>query len=84
MYISEGTHICNMLSYSYLIYTVAQSCTHGNVRLVGSDNSNEGRLEVCMNGMWGTVCDDGWGHSESKVVCRQLHYPVDEPGIEEG
>ena len=54
------------------------------MRLVGSDSINEGRLEICLNGKWGTVCDDGWGYSESKVVCRQLRYPVDEPGIEEG
>lgn len=63
--------------------TGAQSCIHGSVRLVGSD-SNAGRLEICMNGEWGTVCDDKWGPSESKVVCRQLQYPVDEPGIEQG
>ena len=37
--------------------------------------SDEGRVEVCVNGEWWTVCrSSGWGEQESKVVCRQLGY----------
>ena len=33
----------------------------------------EGRLEVRgAKGVWGAVCDDGWGMRESDVVCGQL------------
>ena len=59
------------------------SCTHGSVQLVNGSTSNQGRVEVCVCPSWGTVCDDNFGISEARVVCRQLGYDVDSPGASE-
>ena len=58
--------------HSTAYYTVSGPL---QIRLVSGRNSNEGRVEVLHNNVWGTVCGDSWSAEEAAVVCRQLGLP---------
>ena len=49
-------------------------CTEQDVRLIDGIDSTEGRVEICLNNEWGTVCDQMWDDIDAGVVCRQLGF----------
>jgi deleted-in-malignant-brain-tumors protein 1 len=50
------------------------SCTHGAIRLRGG-TATLGRVEICNNNIWGTVCDGSWDNTDAIVACTQLGLP---------
>ena len=56
------------------MYSVAL-CQDGDIRLNGGRSTLEGRVEICFNNQWGTVCDDSWDAADATVVCIQLGLP---------
>ena len=62
-------------------HTHTHTHTHsgrGDLRLVQGSNTSssfsEGRLEIFLNGQWGTVCDDGFTFLDAHIACQQLGY----------
>ena len=50
------------------------NCIEGTIRLQGG-TATEGRVEICNNDVWGTVCDDDWDITDVRVACFQLGLP---------
>ena len=56
------------------LHFVPLGCADGSIRLRGGMNGTEGRVEICYNSTWGTVCDNMWGPINAGVACRQLGF----------
>ena len=41
---------------------------------VNNPEPREGRVEICFNNTYGSICHDLWNDNDGQVVCRQLGY----------
>lgn len=60
--------------------TAFSNCSHGDVRLMGRRNVREGRVEVCINKAWGTVCSSQFRKEDAAVACSSIE-EFDKEGI---
>ena len=56
------------------LLSLAVPCTDGQLRLVGGNVRNEGRVEICLNNEWGTTCDNNWSTNDANVACGVLGF----------
>jgi len=42
----------------------------------------EGRVEICYNNTYGTICDDLWSEPAAAVVCREFNSEIKIWGID--
>ena len=55
-------------------YLITAECDENDVRLTAGGTPNDGRVEICLNGEWGSVCHHKWDVRDVEVVCRQLQH----------
>ena len=54
---------------------IPDECQTGQLRFGDNATGLAGRVEVCVDGRWSTVCDNGWDYRDAVVVCTQLGLP---------
>ena len=64
-----------MIYYTCTAPLIPDNCTDGEIRLRGGSSEREGRVEICIDQIWGTICDTAWDSQDSDVVCKQLGFP---------
>ena len=65
----------NIINQYYILFkgTAYQAnCTNGQVRLVDGSTEDDGRVEICINQAWGSICSSSWSIQDVFVVCKQL------------
>ena len=68
-------HINIINQYLIKVLTVTHSnCTDYDVQLVDGPSPNEGRVLICINRVWGTLCISGIHYNDVGVICLELGY----------
>ncbi len=49
-----------------------EACSTGDVRLAEGATPSEGRIELCSDDYWRSICSEGWDVEDASVVCQQL------------
>lgn len=73
----------HLISRPFIILFISAGCMTGEIRLNDTGSQvqslatvlgagSAGRLEACIDGTWGTVCDNHFSEVDAAVTCRQL------------
>ena len=82
-FLSSDGRCCKLTNhiYVYIIFICINAitcqyaaCSDGDIRLVNGRLATEGRVEICRNNTYGTICDDQWDVLDARVACTQLGF----------
>ena len=60
--------------YHYPLFADQLACTTGAIRLAGGTSPANGRVEVCSNGFWTSLCSTNFDTAEADIVCAEVGY----------
>lgn len=66
---------CDISNFSLLIHLIATFtpiCNESEVQLRDGETAYDGRVDICLNGVWHAMCGIGWDGRDALVACRQL------------
>ena len=76
-----------VLSYIYVfictyVINIAVICDDSYVQLVDDnadsvfikDALSRGRVEICVNQTYRTICEDNWNNADASVLCAELGF----------
>ena len=76
-------NVCMLVSFTSPLFfhfadpstTTDAGCSENDVRLVNNNRFDllDGRVEVCINRAWGTVCSELFDTNEARVVCGSFN-----------
>lgn len=62
--------------HGYFFLSATANCEEGDVRLRDGSIEQEGRIEVCHDNVWGSICGLGFDYTDAYVVCKELDFGV--------
>lgn len=75
----------NTSFYNYHNYVGAEKCRGSGTMRLSNENStynDYGRVEVCLNGIWSTICGADFQDSYGRILCRELGLPTESMSLQ--